>query len=333
MQDHDPARSARAYWTVAPGVGEIRTQVLPRPGPDEALVRTLHTGISRGSETLVHRGGVPPEIAAQMRAPFQEGELPGPVKYGYLNVGVVEQGPAHWSGRRVFSLQPHQDRYVAPLTALTPVPDDVPSSRAVLAGTVETAVNAVWDATPCWGDRVAVVGAGMVGGCVAALLRDFPLEQLVLVDPDPRRADLAAALGVDLVQPEEMPQDLDVVVHCSASAAGLRSGLAALGREGLLVEMSWFGAVEPVVPLGAAFHARRLTLRSSQVGALSPTRSARRSAGDRLRSALRELADPVYDHLLSGPVAFADLPRVLDALTAGTLTGCCHVVDYPTQER
>lgn len=332
MRDDERARSARAYWTLSPGVGEIRTQLLPRPGADEALVRTLHTGISRGTETLVHRGEVPPEIAEQMRAPFQQGDLPGAVTYGYLNVGVVQEGPPDWVGRRIFSLHPHQDLFVSPVSALTAVPDDVPSARAVLAGTVETAINGVWDAAPAWGDRVAVVGAGLVGACAAALLRDFPLAELVLVDPDPERRSLTDALGVRVVDPAAIPQDLDVVVHCSASAAGLAAGLAALGREGVLVELSWFGTRTPQVPLGTQFHARRLTLRSSQVGAVSPARSARRTPADRLRMALAELADPVYDRLLTGRSAFADLPATMDALAAGTLPGLGHVVDYPTEE-
>ncbi len=320
---------ARAYWTLRPGVGSIAEVSLRPPGPGEALVRTLHTGISRGSETLVHRGAVPPEIAEAMRAPFQIGDLPGPVVYGYLSVGVVEQGPAEWVGRRVFALVPHQDRYVVPVTALAPVPDAVPSPRAVLAGTVETALNAVWDAGPRWGDRVAVVGAGMVGACVAALLRDFPLQQLTLVDHDPERADLAAALGVSLVGPDELGDDLDLVVHCSATEDGLRAGLAALGVEGTLVEVSWYGAQDVRVPLGGAFHSRRLSIRGSQVGSVAPARRARRSTADRLRLALEELADPVYDTLLTGRCAFEDLPQTIVAMARGEITGLCHVVDYP----
>lgn len=329
MQGSAPHDVARAYWTLRPGVGAIADVPLRRPGPDEALVRTLHTGISRGSETLVHRGAVPPEIAEAMRAPFQVGDLPGPVVYGYLSVGVVEVGPDDWVGRRVFCLAPHQDRYVVPVTALAPVPDDVPSPRAVLAGTVETAVNAVWDAGPRWGDRVAVVGAGMVGACVAALLRDFPLQQLVLVDPDPARADLAKTLGVRLVTPDRLPAGLDLVVHCSATEAGLRGGLSALGLEGTLVEVSWYGAREVSVPLGAAFHSRRLTIRGSQVGSVAPARSPRHSTAARLHLALEELADPVYDTLLTGRCAFAELPETIAAMAKGRISGLCHVVDYP----
>ncbi len=228
----DP-QTATAYWTIAPGTGELRQHLLKSPAPGEALVRALHSGISRGTELLVHRGGVPPAVAARMRAPFQEGDLPGPVKYGYLSVGLVEavgaEADAGLLGRTVFCLYPHQDRYVVPVDALTVVPDGVPARRAVLAGTVETAVNAIWDAAPRLGDRIAVIGAGMVGGAVAALLHRFPLQRLELVDVDERRRPVADQLGVRFVTPAEATGDCDVVVHCSATSAGLSRGLELLG--------------------------------------------------------------------------------------------------------
>src|SRR3712207_5947238 len=165
---------ARAFWITYLGAGEIRPAALPEPGDGEVLVRTLHSGVSRGTETLVFRGGVPASQHAAMRAPHQEGDFPGPVKYGYLNVGVVERGPAGLTGRTVFCLYPHQTRYVVPAAAVVPVPAAVPAGRAVLAGVMETAVNALWDAAPLVGDRIAVVGGGLVGCCVAALAARVP---------------------------------------------------------------------------------------------------------------------------------------------------------------
>src|SRR6201993_4377702 len=196
-------RVAHAFWLREPGFGEIRQVGLPEPGPGDVVVRTLRSGISRGTETLVFRGAVPPAERTRMRAPFQEGDFPGPVKYGYLNVGAVEEGPAELRGRIVFCLYPHQTAYVVPAGAVAVVPEGVPASRAVLAGTVETAVNALWDAGPLVGDRVAVVGAGMVGCCVARLLQQFPAVRVTLVDVDPGRASVAAALGVDFALPED----------------------------------------------------------------------------------------------------------------------------------
>src|SRR3954464_12710897 len=142
---------AHAFWLRAPGCGEIRPVSLPEPGRDDVLVRTLRSGIGGGAESPVLRGGVP------RRAGFQGGDFAGPVKYGYLNVGAVEQGPPELRGRTVFCLYPHQTAYVVPSGAVPVAPDAGPPARAVLAGTVETAVNALWDAPPLVGDRVAVV--------------------------------------------------------------------------------------------------------------------------------------------------------------------------------
>lgn len=319
---------ATAYWTMAPGHGALRDELLAEPGEGEALVRTCHSAISRGTELLVHAGRVPPAVAEQMRAPFQSGELPGPVKYGYLSVGVVEQGPAELLRRAVFCLFPHQTRYVVAAKALTPVPRGVPLRRATLAGTVETAVNALWDAAPRLGDRVAVVGAGMVGCAVAALLRTFPLERLQLVDVDPGREAVARALGVDFAEPGSAADGCDVVVHASASSAGLGRCLELLGDEGEVVDLSWYGTEQVTVPLGTFFHARRLAIRASQVGEVAASRRARRSRHDRTALALELLRDDVFDHLVTGSTPFADLPDTMRRLAAGELDSVCHVVDY-----
>jgi 2-desacetyl-2-hydroxyethyl bacteriochlorophyllide A dehydrogenase len=319
---------ATAYWTLAPGRGELRDQQLREPGPGEALVRTRHSGISRGTELLVYTGAVPIGIAPLMRAPFQEGDLPGPVKYGYLSVGTVEQGPDDLLGREVFCLFPHQTRYVVPVSALTPLPEGVPARRATLAGVVETAVNALWDAAPRLGDRIAVVGAGVVGGAVAALLRTFPLQRLQLVDVDPARQTLATALGVELVHPEAAADGCDVVVHASATAAGLRRSLELLGDEGEVVELSWYGTREVTVPLGSAFHPRRLAIRASQVSEVAAARRARRTHADRMALALQLLRDDGFDALITGASPFGRLPETMRRLADGDLPALFHVVDY-----
>src|SRR5262249_55286617 len=319
---------ARAFWLRAPGCGEIRPVGLVEPGPGDGLVRTMRSGVSRGTEALVFQGRVPPDQRARMRAPFQEGDFPGPVKYGYLNVGAVEQGPRELRGRTVFCLYPHQTAYVVPASAVSVVPDDVPSARAVLTGTVETAVNALWDAAPAVGDRVAVVGGGMVGCCVARLLQGYPAVRATLVDVDPGRAEVAAALGVDFALPEDAPGDLDLVVHTSAPSAGLQRSHDLLGAEVWVVELSWYGDTEVRLSLGAAFHPRRLTIRSSQVGALSPTRAARRTAADRVALALELLRDPAFDALLTGESRFEELPDVMARLASGSLPALCHTITY-----
>jgi threonine dehydrogenase-like Zn-dependent dehydrogenase len=323
-----PVHDARAFWLRAPGRGEIRPVTLPDPGPDDVVVRTIVSGISRGSETLVFRGGVPPDQYAAMRAPFQEGDFPGPVKYGYLSVGAVEHGPAELRGRTVFCLYPHQTAYVVPAGAVTIVPDGVPPARAVLTGTVETAVNALWDAAPLVGDRVAVVGAGMVGCCIARLLSRFPAVEVTLVDVDPSRAEVAAALGLDFALPTDAGGDRDLVVHASATSDGLQRSLDLLASEGTVIDLSWYGDSEVRLSLGGAFHAGRLSIRASQVSTLSPARSGRRTTADRLALALDLLHDPAFDALLTGRSSFNELPDVMARLVTGSLSSICHTITY-----
>src|SRR5919108_37519 len=306
---------AQAFWLRAPGRGDV-------------VVRTLRSGVSRGTETLVFRGGVPPGQYAAMRAPFQEGDFPGPVKYGYLSVGVVEEGPPELRGRTVFCLYPHQTAYVVPAGAVTVVPDGVPPARAVLAGTVETAVNALWDAAPMVGDRVAVVGAGMVGCCVGRLLARFPGLEVTLVDVDESRAEVAAALGAGFARPDKCAGGCGPVVHTSATSAGLQRSLELLAPEGTVLELSWYGDEDVRLSLGGAFHARRLQIRGSQVGTLSPARSARRTTADRLALALELLRDPAFDAVVTGESRFDELPGVMARLAEGSLPALCHTITY-----
>ena len=322
---------ARAFWLAAPGHGEIRPVDVAEPGDGEVLVRTLRSGVSRGTETLVFRGGVPVSQHAAMRAPFQEGDFPAPVKYGYLNVGVVEAGPAQLLGRTVFCLHPHQTRYIVPAAAVTVVPDAVPADRAVLAGTIETAVNAVWDAAPLVGDRIAVVGAGMVGCSVAGVLARLPGARIQLVDTDPSRAAVAAALGVGFATPADAAGGCDLVVHASATSAGLARSLELLAAEGTVVELSWYGDRPVEVPLGEHFHSRRLTVRSSQVGTVSPAQQGRRGYPERLAIAMDLLTDARFDALITGQCAFDELPSVLPRLAGGDLPALCHLVTYPEE--
>jgi len=321
---------ARAFWIDEPGRGEIRSFTLPDPGPGEVLVRTVHSGISRGTEALVFRGGVPIDQRVAMRAPFQEGDFPGPVKYGYLNVGRVEAGPPPLRGRTVFCLFPHQTAYVVPASAVLPVPDGVPDRRAVLAGTVETAVNALWDAGPRIGDRVAVVGAGMVGCAAALLLSRIPGVQVTLVDVDTSRAGVAAALGVGFAPPDGAPGECDLVLHTSATAAGLHRALELLAPEGRVIELSWYGDAPVPLMLGGRFHSARLGIVASQVGTVSPAQLGRRTAAQRLTLALDLLRDTRFETLLTGSSPFDELPEVMRGIAAGTLPAICHTIDYPT---
>src|SRR5262245_15794577 len=289
---------ARAFWTIAPGRGEVRTEALPE-APEQVLVRTLASGVSRGTEALVFAGRVPRSQYQAMRAPLMAGAFPFPVKYGYCAVGRTE-------GRRVFVLHPHQDVFLAPVSMCVPAPDAVPTPRAVLAANMETALNVAWDAAPLMGERIMVIGAGIVGLLTASLLARIPAARVTVVDIDRSRGPLARRFACAFAAPEEAPREQELIVHASASEAGLRLALHVAAFEARILEASWFGDAAPSVPLGEAFHARRLRVIATQVGAVAPAMRGRRSHAERLAQALDLLVDDRYDALLDGPTRFED---------------------------
>ena len=319
---------ARAFWIAAPGRGEIRAEGVPSPSVEEVEVRALFSGISRGTEALVFRGRVPASEYQRMRAPFQTGDFPGPVKYGYASVGRVERGPRELLDRHVFALYPHQTRYVVPSTAVHLLPNDVPPQRAVLAANLETAINGLWDAHPQVGDRIVVVGAGTVGSLAAWLAGRIHGCDVELVDINPERAAVARALGVRFSSADKVSDGADVVIHASGSAAGLDLALRVAGFEATIVELSWYGDQAVPIALGQAFHARRLTIKSSQVGSVAAAQRARWDLRRRMQFALASLADPALDVLITGETTFESLPQVMADLADGSLDAICHRVRY-----
>lgn len=320
---------ARACWIVAPGQAEIRSEILPPPATGEVHVRTLHSAISRGTERLVFRGEVPPSEYQRMRAPHQAGDFPAPVKYGYINVGVVESGPPDLQDRTVFCLYPHQTRFNVAAACVHPLPSGVPAARAVLAAHVETAINALWDAAPRLGDRIAVVGAGTLGLLVAWLAARLPGCEVEVVDTAPARAAVATRLGARFALPEAATPEADLVIHASGQAAGLATALRLTAFEATLLELSWYGSRPVSLPLGEAFHALRLTLKSSQVGHVATAQRGRWTRHRRLALALALLADPVLDELITDSAPFDSLPALLTRLGNDASATLCQRIDYP----
>lgn len=329
---------AKAFWVTGPGEGAIRPATYdfcPAEGSDSSavVVQTRYSGISRGTESLVFNNRVPSSEYDSMRAPFQEGAFPFPVKYGYASVGRVISGPDALAGQSVFCLFPHQDLYKVPASAVVPLPPGLPESRAVLAANMETAVNGLWDASPRVGDRIAVVGLGVIGLLVAWLASRVPGTRVTAVDINPHRKAVAQSLGLNF-QTHCQQDDHDLVIHASGHPKGLETALVLAGQEGRIIEMSWYGEQPVPVSLGRAFHSRRLTIRSSQVGNLHPEQRPRWCYRDRMSLALELLRDDVLDQLISGETAFESLPEVMPALAgsgAGELASdtLCHRVVYP----
>lgn len=321
-------QTTRQFWTSEPGLGELRQIVLPRKGRNEVQVRTRFSGISRGTESLVFRGEVPASQYRTMRAPFQEGDFPGPVKFGYSSVGVVEDGPDHLEGKDVFCLFPHQERYCVPAIEVLVLPDSVPASRAILAANMETAVNIVWDARPTVGDDIIVIGGGVVGLLSAYLCRDLPGAKVTVIDPNRAREPVANTLGLEYEAAPMATAAADLIIHASGQPDGLRSALEMAGAEGTVIEASWFGRQEVSLPLGEAFHSRRLKIKSSQVGRISPDRVPRWDRFRRLTLALRLLGNDRLDALITGESRFEELPRVLSDLSSNPGDSLCHRIRY-----
>lgn len=319
---------ARAFWVAAPGRGEIRSEALSAPSDGEVLVQALYSGISRGTEALVFGGQVPQSEWTRMRAPFQAGDFPAPVKYGYASVGRVERGPREVAGRTVFVLHPHQTRFIVPADAVHVLPETVPPARAVLAANLETALNGLWDARPHVGDRIAVVGAGTVGCLVAWLASRIHGCDVELVDINPRRAAVAGALGVRFAEPPAAAREADLVIHASGAPAGLALALELAGIEATIVDLSWYGDQMVPLPLGGAFHARRLTIKSSQVGRVAPSQRPRWDNRRRMQLALTLLGDPALDVLITGESEFEALPDVMARLARSPGDTLCHRIRY-----
>jgi NADPH:quinone reductase-like Zn-dependent oxidoreductase len=319
---------ARAFWVTAPGRGEIRGEPLRAPAENEVVIRALYSGISRGTEALVFNGRVPPTEWERMRAPFQAGDFPAPVKYGYSMVGQVEHGPESLTGQIVFVLHPHQTRFIVRADDVHVLANGTPPSRVVLAANLETALNGVWDARPHVGDRIAVIGAGTVGCLAAWLVARIPGCNVELIDVNPRRAAIARALDVRFAEPTNALPDADIVIHASGAPEGLELALQVAGVESRIIELSWFGDRAVSLPLGGAFHARRLTIVSSQVGRIAPSQRARWDTRRRMELVFSLLRDARLDALISGESEFEDLPDVMASLARAPGDTLCHRIRY-----
>lgn len=319
---------AEALWYVAPCRAELRSEELEAPGRDELRVRALFGGISRGTESLVFAGRVPESEFRRMRGPHMDGGFPFPVKYGYSLVGVVETGDAGLIGRTVFVLHPHQTLFNVPAGAAVLLPRGLPPRRAVLAANMETALNGVWDGAPGPADRIAVVGCGVLGALVAFLCGRIAGAEVTIIDTNPARAETASRLGVAFADPRTAPGDCDLVFHASGTEAGLASALGCAGEEATIIDLSWYGDGRIAVPLGAAFHSRRLRLISSQVGQVAVSRRPRWTRERRLASALDLLMDARLDALIEPAVPFRDLPERLPDILRANSGVLCQLIEH-----
>jgi 2-desacetyl-2-hydroxyethyl bacteriochlorophyllide A dehydrogenase len=279
--------------------GEVTLTEVERsaPGPGEVAVETTVSGISPGTETLVYRGEVPDELPADSELSTIEGDLSFPVEYGYAAAGrVVETGEdvaADWLDRRVLAFHPHRTQFCAATDHVVALPDDVSTEESAVLPSVETATNLVLDAEPRVGERAVVFGAGVIGLCTTAILSQFPLESLVVVEPIAARRERATRLGADrAVTPDEAttlfehdePSGADLAVEVSGQPAALDDAIAVVGFDGRVVVGSWYGSKPCNLDLGGRFHRDRIDIVSSQVSTIaSELRGRCSTALERLR--------------------------------------------------
>lgn len=320
---------AEALWYIGPGRAEIRQDRIGALGDGMVRVRAVYGAISRGTEALIAAGKVPASEYQRMRSPNMGGNFPFPVKYGYSTVGRVEDGPKGLIGRAVFALHPHQTLFDVPVDAAVAVPEKVPLSRAVMAANMETALNATWDADSVPTGPIAVIGAGVVGTLVGYLCARVPGADVTLIDINLAREKLARALDLNFSGPADAPADCRLVVHTSGDPRGLATAINLAGDEATILELSWYGEGTVPVPLGGAFHSRRLKIVSSQVGRVAPSRRATTSFRQRLEQAVGFLSDTRLDALLMPPVPFRELPKRLPDILNRQNDVLCQLIAYP----
>lgn len=274
---------ALQLWFTAPHRVEVREAALPAPAPEQVLVKTRYSAVSTGTELLAYRGQLPCAIALDSSLKALQQPSDYPLQYGYACVGEVQQtGSAvdpSWNGRQVFSFQPHASHFLAHPDELKTVPDGLPAQAAVFLPNMETAVNLVQDGRPLIGERVVVLGQGIVGLLLTALLARHPLGSLVAVEGRPERQELARRLGANMVvSPEEAAgaaTGADLIYEVSGQPEALNLAIDLSGYASRIVIGSWYGSKAAPVDLGGAAHRNRLQLITSQVSTVDPALSGR----------------------------------------------------------
>ncbi len=313
---------AHALWHVDPAHSVLRQQTLGKLTPGECLVKTRFSMVSLGTERLVCKGGMSPEAYGPMTVPYMQGAFSFPLTYGYSLTGEVIDGPQEWLGERVHAMHPHQDLCVIHSHDLTVVPGNVPLDRAVLASNLETAVNGVWDGQPIMGQRVLVIGYGLIGALIAHLVKPIPGIELHIHDIRGSRKELAIANGHHVWDAaESQPGDYDLIFHTSASSAGLQFAIDHTREEGRVIEMSWYGNQTVNLDLGASFHYGRNRIISSQVSRIASPALPHFDHHRRKSLIFQLLADDAYHKFLGEGIVFDQSPSFFSDLRKNSFPG------------
>lgn len=314
--------TATALWHTNNRATELKPIELDEAG---VLIRSLYSLISTGTERLVAQGGVPAELQEKMRVPGMQGQFSFPLTYGYSLVGQVEALGHVLHHKYVHLLHPHQSAVHWPAEQLSVIPEGIPPLRATLASNLETVVNAVWDSQVQVGSRVLVVGFGMIGALLSRVLAQIPAIELVVVETNDERKLLAAEMGFTLGQGG---QDFDCAFHTTAQSAGLQMALDAVGQEGKVVELSWYGKREIMLSLGGLFHYGRKQIISSQVSHLPARKRARWDFARRKAVVFRLLQQAVFDQHITQLIDFSEAPDFFGQVRSGSTPALGTAIRY-----
>ncbi len=321
-----------SVWFEGPRRAAVRRGPAPEPAAGEARVRTCVSAISTGTELAAWRGDLDPLLPRdETLGAHAGGSFRFPFPYGYASVGRLEAlGPgapaaAPAVGSRVFAFVPHQNVFCAPVGDLLPVPADVPDERAALFPYLETAVNLLLDGAPRIGERVVVVGQGVLGLALTALLSRFPLGGLIAVEPNPGRRRRSLEFGArEAVAPEQavervhqaFPGGAELVFEVSGNGSALDPAIRAAARDGRVIVGSWLAGGETPLDLGGWFHRGRIRIVSSQVSHLPPLEPSW-TVERRRRTAWELLGGVPLETLVTLRVPLADAGTAYARLDAG----------------
>lgn len=268
---------------------------------DLTYINTDYSLISTGTERLVAKGLVPPEANHIMRVPYMDGSFSFPIKYGYNLVGREKE-----SGRRVHCMHPHQDFCAVQTRSLNKIPNDIPSRRATLMGTMETVINAIWDSrlNPSSDENILVIGAGLIGATLALTLQKVLDQEVHIYDINPYRLDHVRQLGLS----SHRKGPYTICFHTTAHQEGLQMAIDQVGFEGRIVEMSWYGTRPVQLWLGSSFHYDRKQIISSQVSQIPGHLSSQEDYESRRNLAWKYLNDTGYDDLITHEIPFEQAP-------------------------
>lgn len=320
--------SAESFWIRKKNNSFIKKHSISIPQNNEVLVKTIYSGISYGTEKIVYSGNVPKSQRSLMRCPYQEGEFGSNVKYGYMNVGKVMNGPSKLVNRYVYTLYPHQTQYVLPLEELTFIPKLIPIKRCLLTANMETAINAMWDTLPTCGDKILIIGAGIVGFLMAYILMTIIGIEILLIDTDKEKSKIAKIFGIKFSCSIPKSYNANIIYECSGNPSVIDILSSHVNDETVICIMSWYGNSVSNINFGNEFFSKRTKILFSQVAKVSHNRDKYWNNKKRKDLAISLLNDDKLDNLIEKDmISFHDLPEFFSN-TARHNKFFCKVIDY-----